>query len=106
MRRSATSLHSSHRPSIDWDRRTIDIAGEWRSEKSYEMPDVVRLTEIASGNVLLDEVDLRLLRWMQFLNLSRVDATGGDRVHGNAMRAELGGQCPGPADERCFGLSR
>ena len=85
------SLHSTHRPSIDRDRRTIDIAGERRGEKSHEMPNVVRLTEVAGGNVLLDELSLGLLRWMKFLNLSRVDATGGDRVHSDTMCAELGG---------------
>ena len=52
------SLHSTQRPSIDRDRRTIDIAGERRGEKSHEMPNVVRLTEVASGNVLPDELSL------------------------------------------------
>ena len=103
MRSSANSLHSPHRPSIDRDRRTVDIAGERRGEKSHEMPNVVRLTKVSSGNVLLDEFSLRLLRWMKFLNLSRVDATRGDRVDSDTMRAEFGGQCSGPADKSCFG---
>src|SRR5215211_7893766 len=106
MRSGASSLHAPHRPSIDRDRRTVDIAGKRRGEKSHEMPDVVGLTKISRGNVLLDELGLRLLRWMQFLNLSRIDATGGDRVHGDAMRAKFGGQCSGPADESCFGGRR
>src|SRR6185503_1013329 len=81
----------------------VDIAGERRGEKSHQMPNVVRLTKVSSGNVLLDELSLRLLRWMQFLNLSRIDAAGGDRVHSDAMRAKFGGQCSGPADESCLG---
>src|SRR3954464_12807072 len=106
MRSCAYSLHATHRAAIDRDRRSIDIAGERRGEKSHEMPNVVRLTEVASGNILLDELSLRLLRWMQSLNLSRIDATGGDRVHSDTMCAEFGGQCSGLADKSCLGGRR
>src|SRR5881394_3290860 len=102
MRSSANSLHAPHCPSIDRDRRTVDIAGERRGEKRHEMPNVARLTKVSSRNVLLDELSLRLLRWMQFLNLSRIDAARGDRVHRDAVRAKFAGQCSGPADESGF----
>ena len=39
MRSSANSLHSPRRPSIDRDRRAIDVAGEWRGKKSHEYAD-------------------------------------------------------------------
>ena len=85
----ADALHSTYRAAINRDCSAIDVAGEWGGEKRDEVPDVIRLPEIASGDVLRDEVRLRLLCWMQFLNLGRVDATRCDRVDGDTIWTEF-----------------
>ena len=58
------------------------------------MADIVGVTEIAGRNVLLDVVGPGLLRWMQLLNLRRIDTSRRDCVDRDPVRAEFERQRP------------
>src|SRR5690348_13717119 len=81
-----------HCAAVDRDRRAVDVAGERRGEEGHEMADVVRLAEVAGGDVLLDVVGARLLGRMQLLDLRAVDAAWRDGVDRDAVAAEFGGE--------------